>query len=481
MPTPSHPRSRIRSRSPPASQRRSRSPSLRYRDNYTSYYSRRQSASRRFSPRRDERRRSPQTTWRSRSPHVEAALRSASRSRSPGRLAEASPSRGFGSSRRGSFAPSADSRYAKMLSPSRSGLGQESWPRLQTFPRSRSPSQGGRRDHRIEYTRRRSPISPSRCVSSIYSSMPYSDSSSRRSSPPIQSESINVARSCAGPRSPRKYDRFTGPISLQERIPAVDVRKINPDELSHRPSTEKQAVKITGKELVSERDDSIHSVRPTEPGVIPLNVVQPTVDTFTQTKGHHALSDQAPPSGPSHGVKSFPSQNRGNISLLSAPTRPRGGQRLKDSSWMGTLAARRVSMPATSLGPATVTRGSATPSTSGNEAHRPHRQHGVISAVCPRGQRFTDYLACLPQIIPGGKILSLGLDPAIGRRISQLETDKEKIMEQFAERHRFRRACVKDWGQVDRESSIGSLKSELAEGHLHQIAEGDDICRSTVF
>jgi hypothetical protein len=63
------------------------------------------------------------------------------------------------------------------------------------------------------------------------------------------------------------------------------------------------------------------------------------------------------------------------------------------------------------------------------------------------------------------------LDAATEKRLSQLEVDKEKLLEQMAEKQRLKRAGLREWDRLDRESSICALKSELAEGHLQRMAD----------
>lgn len=74
-------------------------------------------------------------------------------------------------------------------------------------------------------------------------------------------------------------------------------------------------------------------------------------------------------------------------------------------------------------------------------------------------------------MIPGGRALPSPLDAATEKRLSQLEVDREKLLEQMAETQRSKRAGLRDWDRLDRESSICALKSELAEGHLQRMAD----------
>lgn len=74
-------------------------------------------------------------------------------------------------------------------------------------------------------------------------------------------------------------------------------------------------------------------------------------------------------------------------------------------------------------------------------------------------------------MIPGGKLLPPVLDGVSEKRLSQLEADQEKLVEQMAEVQRSKRAVLRDWDRLDHESSICALKSELAEGHLQRMAD----------
>jgi predicted alpha/beta hydrolase len=59
----------------------------------------------------------------------------------------------------------------------------------------------------------------------------------------------------------------------------------------------------------------------------------------------------------------------------------------------------------------------------------------------------------------------------VEKRLSLLEADKEKLLEQIAETQRTKRLELRDWDRLDREGAICALKSELAEGHLQRMAD----------
>ncbi|KAL1867177.1 hypothetical protein Plec18167_008718 [Paecilomyces lecythidis] len=198
------------------------------------------------------------------------------------------------------------------------------------------------------------------------------------------------------------------------------------------------------------------------------------------------------PSGPSNSLAASSAPGRGsNISLLSAPTRPRGGPSFnrespREPSWAAAAPPppRRGPIPQTYHGtPPTGPRGGFAPPPLGYDPSRqpPYRRSSSTSTIHPRAQKVTNHLSGLPAIIPGGKLLPSPLDPATERRLSQLEADKEKLFEQVAEKQKLKRAVLRDWDKLDRESTTGALRSELAEGHLQRMAEGESISGGTSF
>ncbi|KLJ07622.1 hypothetical protein EMPG_16901 [Blastomyces silverae] len=113
------------------------------------------------------------------------------------------------------------------------------------------------------------------------------------------------------------------------------------------------------------------------------------------------------------------------------------------------------------------------------ESHRPSLFRHSSSSSTPyshgRPPRSTNYLSGLPPIVPGGKLLPSGLDPSREKRLAQLELDKEKLLEQIEEKQKAKRAGLREWEKLSRESSTGALRSELAEGHLQRMTEGDGL------
>jgi hypothetical protein len=67
------------------------------------------------------------------------------------------------------------------------------------------------------------------------------------------------------------------------------------------------------------------------------------------------------------------------------------------------------------------------------------------------------------------------------KRLSQLDADKDRLIEQIADSQRLKLVGLRDWDRLDRENSICALKSELAEGHLQRITDGESAHISSIF
>ncbi|KAJ5345536.1 hypothetical protein N7452_003540 [Penicillium brevicompactum] len=192
----------------------------------------------------------------------------------------------------------------------------------------------------------------------------------------------------------------------------------------------------------------------------------------TQPKNHSAGPVSQPPSGPYQGPRPPSHQHRAspNVSMLSAPTRPRRGPSSREP-WTGPPSSRRGSA-ALSHGPPVGPRASFSPPTAGGGGFRQSTpRQPSVSTPQPSTHRGPNYLAGVSALIPEGKSFSNFLDPAVEKRLCQLETDREKLLEQIAETQRTKRVELRDWDRLDRESAICALKSELAEGHLQRMAD----------
>ncbi|KAJ5874462.1 uncharacterized protein N7529_002892 [Penicillium soppii] len=432
---------RPRSRSPSAFRRRSRTPPGR---NFgPTSYERRRSPPRRFSPRRDERIRSPPQSWRSKSPFSDGRSRDASRARtSPRRLRDTTPG-------------SQIIRPARREGPVALNIDKASNSSSSRQPDvlvSQSPSHAPRLDPLPDGANRTSPLQALSSQSGALSR--HSPSAAEkagfltngpRSRSPIYSAPFQRSSQPTG-RSPYR-DQFHD-VELSGSHKRADYEDRMPDG-------------IISPSSVTEKALHDHPSGPRISGNIP-----------TQPKNHSASPLSQPPSGPYHGSRPPSNPHRGpqNVSLLSAPTRPRRGPGSREP-WSGNPPVRRGSA-APSHGPPVGPRASFSPPTPGGGfRHSISRQPNITSTTQSSVQRGPNHLIGLSTLIPEGKSLPSLLDPAVEKRLSQLDADKEKLLEQIAETQRTKRVELRDWDRLDRESAICALKSELAEGHLQRMAD----------
>ncbi|KAE8348127.1 hypothetical protein BDV28DRAFT_144297 [Aspergillus coremiiformis] len=488
VPSPSRSYGRVRSRSPPSF--RARSPSLYNRDSGPGSYMKACSPPRRFSPRREGRPRSPAPiSWRIRSPYTESRPRDFSRDRNiskrPRDLSPPNPD--FRSSRRERPPLAPSDQYMRQTSPAKRSLLRDNLARAPMIPRSRSPIQEGRRDRYADNSiaqRRRSP-SP-RGVPSTYTSAPVSVSNSRRSSPFTDNVGISQfdhkARSPASQPIPCRRSSRNSEVSLLLQEHAIlSETKPSQDETRYGSPVVDQ-LSNSGK-----GPDPDPSGRPPIPEVLGRDLGQSntthSASVPSKPRAYGVVQDHVPPSGPSHGPKSLSFQTRGsNISILSAPTRPRGGPSFKENVWAG-VPARRGPVSTGVHGPPTGPRSTHMPTGPCVDIHRhpTYRQGNVTGITYPRTPRYMSHLTGLCSIIPGGRSLPSDLDTHTGKRLAQLDADEGRLFEQISDTQRLKRVGIQDWDKLDRESSICALKSELAEGHLQCISDGESAHVSPIF
>lgn len=513
VPSGGRPSDRPRSRSPPPSfRRRSRSPPpYRNRDAGIGYRGRTRSPPRRLSPRRDQRIRSPNRhSWRGGSPYSGPRSPRASRPRSPPkRIRGHSPSGRYSRSpRRERYGSPASDRHTRAPSPARRGITRGGSSRGGFSTRSRSPTlrDRGRESFAANASRRRSPTPP-RQAPSTHASAQGSTATSQRSSPRIHPDRLSVPASEHPSHSPASRSDTPRRDSRPRDTPSSHMMK-SPSEDQGQPSQEQhQTASPNTMDLSVPRSgergrdgDASEITRRSSKPYAPTVSVPPSGPQALRRQSNASWVSSTPtsremqlPSGPSNSFAAASTAGRGsNISLLSAPTRPRGGPSFsnrespREPSWAATAPPppRRGPIQQTYHGtPPTGPRGSFAPPPLGYDSsrHPQYRRSSSTSGIHPRAQKVTNHLSGLPAIIAGGKLLPSPLDPATERRLSQLETDQEKLFEQVAEKQRLKRAVLRDWDKLDRESATGALRSELAEGHLQRMAEGESIGGGTAF
>ena len=382
--------------------------------------------------------RSPPPLRRPRSPYSEGRSRDASRGYT-------SPRRGRDSSlgghdlrtdRRNTPVVSNTDRYNRPFSPK---------PHHASEYRSQSPSFASRRDRPSDSSRDQ-PLSRSRQASPTHISTETSKLS-RRSSPSTHPDRGRPAPLKSRSRSPFRQSPPACPSTTRAHSPRRGTEAVSVDSGKCQGDLERP----------SDKETSEH---------------RHVGDISTQPK--HSGNGQSPPSGPGMTQRIASSQGHSphSVSLLSAPTRPRRGPGHRENPWMGTSTVRRGPPTMPSHGAPSGPRASFTPPASGG-GHRyaNPRSNSSASGAPPPASQPPNYLAGLRTIIPGGKALPSILDATTEKRLIQLEADQEKLLELISEIQRSKRAGLRDWDRLDRESSICALKSELAEGHLQRMAD----------
>ncbi|KAL2802902.1 hypothetical protein BJX63DRAFT_425730 [Aspergillus granulosus] len=471
---------RARSRSPPFRRRASRSPPAYKRDTTQGSYPKPYS-SQKFSPRRDVRPRSPlPPSRRPRSPYGEGRARDISWSQSASTSRHtrdtSPPGRDSGYYRNDRHPPSVG-RYMRSGSPSRHGPLSDDDQRPTMTSRARSPFYSGRKDpamDRFSGNRRRSQ-SPNDSLpkrTSAHGSMP----NSRRSSP-LHDKAPRANRSRSPPANylEHRHSRDQA-VSIQNSSMSIAKGKLGTPETRRSPAAEQAGAKPTPGQ------DDISSSRSTEiPGR--TNHTKPLYlnNIPSQPKAFSNNSHRSPPTDLPHGPKTLPSHPRAsNISILSAPTRPRGNPGFKENGWAGTQS-RRGPTPTGAQGAPTAPRSTQLTAPSA-ESQRARSYRPESASGAPVGsQKYSKHLVGLNTIIPGGRPFASELDAAMERRLSQLDADKDRLFEQNTESQKLKRIGLRDWDRLERESSICALKSELAESHLQCITDTDGTLGRAMF
>ncbi|KAL1967233.1 hypothetical protein VTN77DRAFT_3279 [Rasamsonia byssochlamydoides] len=476
---------RVRSRSPVSSRRASRSPPYRP-------YRRARSPLGQDLPRRDRPKSPLGSSWRSRSPYRQRSPRASYSTTSSSRpFREQSRTRYLSRSpKRDQISPPPPQKYQRASSPRRQSTIHENESNSTFQSRSRSPirREAYSKHYPDSISRRRTP-SPAQLASSAHASAQGSASTSRRSSPPTHPDRLNMTPLEPRSRSPVNPSSLSQPeprSSVQEkshiRVPTSPLR----DEMKISPFSEKEqaSAESSEKSRVSDSNAALQTESPQlSAGPLPSHEQQ---QPKSSSRNYTTSQDTPSASVPSNGHASASIQNRGsNISLLSAPTRPRGGPSFnhRDSPWAGNATARRGPGPSGHHGPPLGPRSSFLQAPPSHDPHRhsSYRQNISTPPTYSRSQRVVNHLSGLPAITAGGKILPSILDPITERRLAQLEADKEKLLEQVTEKQQLKRIGLKDWDRLERESTTNALKSELAEGHLQRMAEGESLEGSTAF
>ncbi|KAL2066682.1 hypothetical protein VTL71DRAFT_2754 [Oculimacula yallundae] len=464
------PRRRSRSRTPP---RRERSP---LRDNW------------RARPRSPLRTRSP---LRARSP---LRNRSPPRARSP--LRARSPPRRFSprrDDRRARSPPRRDERRR-----SRSPFERDRPLQRPRSPFRRSPPAGPRggfrpRSRSIDRRDDRPPAGPSagnwRRRSPSPASGRTSGNTSRRSSPPIHPDRMHLTQPVVRDSRPRS------PL-IRERSPPIQI-----------PFREKDSAKSTPRER-----SPVRPVAPRSPPRGPAGFRAPTgpsgarnftapVHTTMPIHTSNHSTPVVPPAGPRGYV---PPVARGGYRGGRGSFGSDRNSRPDSSSW-GAAPPHRGPPEIVTRAPAPATHNtrpiqtpspvsSSTPSVTsvptgpaviptGPRAGVPSRppilQHSSSVygrspsiSIANNGPRAHPALNNMPQIIPGGRIdpTATGMTPDITSHMKKLEEEEDILRAKLYSKEETLRQSLKQWDKLSRESAAMSLRTELSERHVRQLA-----------
>ncbi|RDW93220.1 uncharacterized protein DSM5745_00542 [Aspergillus mulundensis] len=258
-------------------------------------------------------------------------------------------------------------------------------------------------------------------------------------------------------------------MSQYDRTPVIRGKLETPEARIKSPTSEK-AFATPLPSRVSDLDPKSFHSKTSYPSNVPS---QPKA--FSNSRNHKL----SPPPGPPHGPKTLPSHPRAsNISLLSAPTRPRGSSNFKDSGWASTSLRRG---PGLTGSHGTAPRSNHLPVPVAEPQRSRSGRHNSVPTTPSQAPRHSKYLTGLGTILPGGKLAPLDIEATTEKRLSQLEADKDRLFQQITEGQKLKRAGLRDWDRLDRESTICALRSELAEGYLQCITDTEGILGRALF
>ncbi|XMA10327.1 hypothetical protein WAI453_003118 [Rhynchosporium graminicola] len=384
-------------------------------------------------------------------------------------------------------------------------------------PFRRSPPAGPRggfrgRSRSIDRRDERAPTGPNAANWRRRSPSPRSGitsgNTSRRSSPQIHPERLRLTQSAARdprPRSPLIRDRSPAiQIPFRERELARDSRdsaKSTPQERSPvRPVLPRSPPRGPAVGLRSPPRGPAGYLPRTGPASVQRIFTAPVQSTMSNHPSNHS-APVAPPAGPRGYVPPARGSYRGNRGSFGNDrnTRP------DVSSWGAAPPQRGPPAELTTRAPTPVSHSrpiqtpspvpSAIPSPApsiptgpaviptGPRAGVPNRppnlQHSSSVygrspsiSISNNGPRAHPALNNMPIINPGGRIdpTATGMTPDLTNHMKKLEEEEEGLRVRLYSKEETLRQSLKQWDRLERESKAMSLRSELSERHVRQLA-----------
>ena len=72
--------------------------------------------------------------------------------------------------------------------------------------------------------------------------------------------------------------------------------------------------------------------------------------------------------------------------------------------------------------------------------------------------------------MPGGRAQPSGIERSVAERLAKLQADQKRLEAELAEKLEKKRAGLRNWDKLERESAREGLKSELAEQQVRVMA-----------
>lgn len=328
--------------------------------------------------------------------------------------------------------------------------------------------------------RRRSPTPPSGRTSG---------NTSRRSSPPIHPERLHLTQPTARDTRPRSplvrerspstqlayRDKDSARSTPRERSP---VRPVAPRSPPRGPAGFRAPTGPSGnrnftapvQSTMSNHNSSNHST-PVVPPAGPRGYVPPVArGGYRGGRGSFGSDRNTRPDSSSWGAAPPQRGPPDTAPRITAPV-----THARPIQTPSPVSATTPSAPAIPTGPAAIPTGPR----AGVPSRPPVLQHSSsvygrnpsISAA-NNGPRSHPALSNMPQIIPGGRIdpTATGMTPDVTLHMKKLEEEEDPLRAKLYAKEETLRQSLKQWDKLSRESAAMSLRSELSERHVRQLA-----------
>ncbi|KAI9814516.1 MAG: hypothetical protein M1826_002189 [Phylliscum demangeonii] len=92
--------------------------------------------------------------------------------------------------------------------------------------------------------------------------------------------------------------------------------------------------------------------------------------------------------------------------------------------------------------------------------------HHSTSRTYPLTKHFGRYLSGGPSVVPGGRMYPSAIERSVSERLAKLDVERRKLEAELADRQERKRAGLRRWENMERETARDGLRTELAEQHV---------------